>query len=425
MHGFLSWLHRVQKSITAPLSWCYHRVVPSSPRKVFPPYVPPQYHLTEAEENAPLPHPVAITLPWTTIFRGILGVGIAWVLFGVFAQVQSVVITLCIVLFLSLGLSPVISSMERHMPRWVAILLLYVVFLGLLVLVFSAMIPIVAEQLITIASQVRTLTQGTAIEEYPLVQQILSTLHIDPSQLESLLADNLTMLGGQLRTVVSGSLSVASGVFSGLVSFFFALVLLFFILLEREQVGEFFLLLVPRKDRHFIAYKVTEVQWKMAQWFEAQLLLMLSIAVLMGIGLLVIRLFFPIPYIFTIALFAGFMELFPYIGLLLTGVFAGLVALNVSWVAALITILWMMAAQALEGNIIVPVIMERVVGLSALVTLLSLSIAALIGNALGGVPLAVVFIILSVPLATTIKIFLREYMEQQSTTPPLNNTHVQ
>ena len=134
----------------------------------------------------------------------------------------------------------------------------------------------------------------------------------------------------------------------------------------------------------------------------------------MYVGMKIFEWMFGMKYAATIGLLAGIMELFPYIGVLITGVLCLLIAINISWLLVAIVLVWIGIAQFLEGNFLVPLIMEKVVGLSSVVTILAIAIGGILGSALGGVPLAILGMIFSVPIVASVAIFVEEYIHRDN-----------
>jgi predicted PurR-regulated permease PerM len=87
-----------------------------------------------------------------------------------------------------------------------------------------------------------------------------------------------------------------------------------------------------------------------------------------------------IPFALTLAIIAGIFEAVPMVGAYLGAIPAVLVALTISPVRALIVAIGFTVIQQLEGNIIVPQVMRRAIGVHPMVIL----IAALMGGTLFG-----------------------------------------
>lgn len=335
----------------------------------------------------------------------------------IFFQLQSVLIIAAIAFFLAIGLSPAVTILESFkIPRPLAILILYVIFFGGLGVLFVGVIPILSEQLMAIAHDVSVYINSSEAESGWIKDNLEKFgVGFDTQSVQQWLSSNLEVISRNLQSAAGSAFSIMSNVFKGVFNLIFALVLLFFILLERENISQFILSLFLPKDRAYLESRAESVQRKMFAWFKAQGILMLSVGVLMYAGMKILEWTLGMQYAATIGLMAGFMELFPYIGVLVTGILAGLVALNISWLLLLIVIIWIGFIQFLEGNVLVPMVMEKVIGLSSVATLLALSIGGILGNALGGVPLAILGMIFSVPIAASISIFVEEYVKKRRT----------
>ncbi len=355
---------------------------------------------------------IEFTISSATIAKVLVVVFLFLILGKLAVQLQSILIVTFICFFLAMGLSPIVSSLERRrIPRPLAILLLYILFLGVLVILFYQIVPILGEQLSAIAQDMKLFFQDQS--RYPWLQEIFTRLQFNPTDIEEFIAGNLTNISQNLKSVAGSTFDILSGIFQGVFNFVFALVVLFFLLMEREQIGKFMLTLFPHKERQYIEEKTLRIQKKMSSWFRGQLILMISIGLAIYLGMKILEYFFGMPYAATIGLLAGVMELFPYVGLIITYILAGLIALNISWILFFIVIGWIMLIQFLEGNLLVPLVMEKVTGLPSVVVILSLAIGGILGNAFGGVPLAIVGMIISIPTAASIGIFVDEYAKRR------------
>ncbi len=333
----------------------------------------------------------------------------------IFFQLQSILTIAAICFFLAMGLSPVLTIIESlKVPRPLAIFILYLVFFGALGILFVKIIPIIADQLLAIAVDLRSfiLSNGADV---PYLKSALEKVgaDFDPAAIQAWLTQNLEVISKNLQSAAGSAFGVMSDIFKGVFNFIFALVLLFYILMEREELGRFVLSLFPSKDRDYIAEKSVTIQNKMAEWFKAQIVLMVSVGAFMYVGMKILEWTVGMQYAATIGLLAGFMELFPYIGVMVTGILASLVALNISWLVFFAVLVWIVITQFLEGNVLVPVIMEKVVGLSSVTTLLAVASGGILGNAIGGVPLSILGMILAIPVAASISIFVEEYVRKR------------
>ncbi len=353
---------------------------------------------------------IEVVIASSTVVKILLIVALFMVARSLFVQLQNILTITAICFFLAIGLTPIVNSLEkRSIPRPIAILILYIGFLGALTVLFVAILPVIVEQVQPLLKDLTVF--GISLKDNMFLQELV---RMGGNELSGSLSGNFSEIFQHIQKFLGSTLSILSNVFQGIFNFGFALVLLFFILLEREMIGTFFLTLFPAKDREYIQSKMKNIQEKISKWFRGQAILMVSIGLMMYVGMKIFEYMFGMEHALTIALLAGFMELFPYIGVIITGLFAALIALNISWPLVVAIIAWIALVQFLEGNLLVPIVMEKVTGLSSVVVILALAIGGILGNAAGGLAFAIIAMILSIPIAASIAIFVEEYTKRNS-----------
>jgi len=366
------------------------------------------------DEVLKCPQEIELTVSSGTITKIFFIFVVFIILKNLFLELQSIIIILSFSFFLAIALAPILKKIESYkIPRPFAILILYLVFFGALGILFVQIIPIIAEQFQNIAIDLKNYFQeGNNLEAIPYLGDFLAKINLDTHELQKVFSDNLLTISDNLQGIAGSTFSVFSDIFQGVFNFIFALVLMFFILMEREQIAIFTLHLFPINKRAYVKSKFHSVQEKMSEWLKGQGILMISMGLFMYFGMKILEIFWGMKYAATIGLVAGFMELFPYIGVLITGVLAILIAINISLVLVVLITIWIAVAQFLEGNFLVPIIMEKVVGLSSVVTIIAISVGGILGGSLGGVPMAILGMIFSIPIAASIAIFVEEYVRR-------------
>ena len=106
-----------------------------------------------------------------------------------------------------------------------------------------------------------------------------------------------------------------------------------------------------------------------------------------------------------LAILGGFTEFIPYLGPILGGIPAVLVALSQSPTLAFITLILYVAVQQAENHILVPKVMQKAVGLNPVLSI----VALLVGGKLFGIPGA----ILAIPVATACSVAVKEIFRFQ------------
>ena len=145
-------------------------------------------------------------------------------------------------------------------------------------------------------------------------------------------------------------------------------------------------------------------------WFIGQLIDMIFVTVLTGLGLY----FLGVKLAITLALIAGIANFVPYIGALVGSLPALLVASAQSPTLALYTAILIGAIQLVEGNVLAPLIQKRTGDLPPALTILSQTVLGTLFGLMG--------IILATPLTVVAKTFVEKvYVEstlEQGTSRP-------
>jgi len=135
------------------------------------------------------------------------------------------------------------------------------------------------------------------------------------------------------------------------------------------------------------------------------------LALCMGILVFIVFSIVGLDYALTLACVAAIAEFVPYLGPVVTFASAALIALNQNPVLVLWLIPIYAALQFVEGNIMVPLIVGKSVGLNPVIVIFSLLTGATLGAQLGGsAALGLVGMIIAIPVANIVSIFVEEYI---------------
>jgi len=218
---------------------------------------------------------------------------------------------------------------------------------------------------------------------------------------ESLVRLQVEQLLDRLGSISLSLVRTTISIFGNLIVVFTLVFISFYLLLERENLDEYLSrLFSDGKDRR-VARLIKMIEKKLGNWFRAQISLMVIVGVMTYIGLRLLGIDFALP----LALLAGFLEIVPNIGPIISSVPAILAGLALSPLMGLSVAGLYFLIQQLENNLIVPQIMAKGVGINPLVTLLAL----ITGFKVGGVAGAV----LAIPVVILIETFLKEFFSSE------------
>jgi predicted PurR-regulated permease PerM len=318
--------------------------------------------------------------------------------------VRDVLLLLYISGLFAIGFSPIVRLIERQQllpigsqrfPRWLAILVLYLAILG----AFALVIALVAPPLVDQAQQLWSAKD----EMFDKAQQYLIS--------KGLLREHLTLQQAvEIAPGARGSEAIGRTVFSavvgvagGIVGLLTILILTFYLLVEAGTLRSLLLQLFPPRRRARVDAATRDITTKVSAWLSGQLLLGAIIGTTSAIGLWLLG----IPFFYVLALISGIGELIPIVGPVLAAIPAVAVAATVSLKKVLLVVVFFVVQQQIENHVLVPKVMSRQVGVSAVTVITAL----LIGGKLLGIPGA----ILAVPTAAILQVLVTEWMKSRET----------
>lgn len=300
----------------------------------------------------------------------------------------------------AIGFNPIVRMLEQQrllkergrIPRWLAILLLYVVILGSLTGIGMLIVPALVEQaraLWNAAPEMFDRAQAYLIRMGVLGERITLREAVERAE------------GATAGDAVGTVLTAVIGIFGGIFGVVTVLILTFYFLIEAEGLRNVFIRLFPRARRKQIAAASSEATGKISAWLNGQLLLAATIGTTAAVGLWLLG----VPYFYVLALIAGVGEMIPIVGPLLAAIPGIAVALSISPQKALLVAAFYLVQQQFENHVLVPKIMERQVGVSAVTVIVALLI--------GGELLGIVGAILAVPTAAILQVIYQETIARE------------
>ncbi|OGD31382.1 hypothetical protein A3C91_01445 [Candidatus Azambacteria bacterium RIFCSPHIGHO2_02_FULL_52_12] len=327
-----------------------------------------------------------------TLFKAALVVLGIWFLF----LVKEVLAILFLAIIIASALAPLGEFFDRfYLPRAVSVLGVYLVLIGVVVGVFYLIIPPLINDLKELALVVP--------EYYETVsKQIFKTTRgISPDYAKSA-QEFLINFGDKIKGFTAGIFGAVSGIFGGVVAFGAILVISFYLAIQKKGVEEFLRLVTPEVNEEYVLNLWRRVEKKLSKWLQGQLLLAFVVGILVFIGLS----FIGVPYALLLGFIAAIFEILPIAGPVLSAVVGVSVAILVSPVLALFTVLFYIILQQVENHVLVPILMKRATGLNPVVVIVALLVGAKLGGVLG--------MLISVPITTIAGELLEDFAKQKS-----------
>jgi predicted PurR-regulated permease PerM len=213
--------------------------------------------------------------------------------------------------------------------------------------------------------------------------------------------ENLPRLASSVGRWLSNVFDSVRGFILFLLNLIFVPVFAFYLLVDFPKVKRGMTDLVPVPYREVVVDRVREVDQAVASFLRGQLTIALILAFINSVGLVVIG----VPLGLVIGIVAGFANMIPYMSLVVGLLPAVLLcwAEHGSWVRVILVVAVFTGGQLLEGTYLSPRILGRSVNLHPVWVLLAIII--------GGSFFGIFGMLIAVPAAAAIQVFLRHWLE--------------
>jgi predicted PurR-regulated permease PerM len=303
-------------------------------------------------------------------------------------------------MLVAIGFGPLVRAIEhqqripvgsRRLPRWLAILVVYLAILGALTVVGMLVVPPLVEQGVELSAQLPDLVNRA---QQFLVDRGLLEHQITLGEAVRQAPDASGTAVGTAATALAWTAKTLLGVVT-------VVVLTFYLLVESDALSAGFARLFARENRPRVVEASRKISLKVSAWLSGQLILAGTIGASAAIFLYLLG----VPYFYVLALIAAFGEMIPIVGPFLSAIPAILAGLAVSPRAALYVAIFWLLQQQVENHLLVPKIMQRQVGVSPVIVITALLV--------GGSLLGIIGAVLAVPTAAIVQVVMQELLEER------------
>ena len=316
---------------------------------------------------------VTISVSTGTIIR----IFVAVLVFMGFFYVSDFIIALLVSVVLASTVEMPVRALGRWgVPRTVSVIGIFLILIFAIVAIVLVFIPPLADDLALFIKTLPKILESVRIFGKDMGFKDLSLAIADLSR-------NISK--GEILSVLKTSLFGTSGFFAttsvvigGIINLALTFVLAIYLALEEHGVQKFLRLIVPLNKEDYITDLWERAQKKIGLWMQGQLLLSFLVSLLVYIPMLILG----VPYATLLAILAFVGELIPMVGLTL----ATIPALFLAWTHGGTTLLGVVALiyfiiGQLESHVLVPKVMNKLVGVPSVVVI----IAFIIGAKLAGI----------------------------------------
>ncbi|SEM73270.1 Predicted PurR-regulated permease PerM [Lihuaxuella thermophila] len=294
-----------------------------------------------------------------------------------FSFLKAVLGPFFIAMIISYLLNPVVNLLsQRAVPRSIAVLLIYTLFIVSVVTLIINMLPLLEKQIYELAEH---LPEWNAQFQRMIQEYNDHSKDFLPISIQAGIQKSLTRLeqgiGDWVGDMMSGISSTLNQIFIAFIIPFLA----FYMMKDAKGIEKSLMALLPGSRRREIVRLFRDLDHALGNYIRGQLLVCLVVGLLAYLGYLLIGL----PYALLLAAIVSVFNLIPYLGPIFGAIPAVLVALTESKEMVIAVIIVNMIVQMLEGNLISPQIVGRSLHLHPLMIIFALLVGGEIGGILG------------------------------------------
>lgn len=323
-------------------------------------------------------------------------VALACIVVAAFWFVQKITWVLGLILvswLLVYSISPLVIYLKKKgVPHFFSVLIVYFAVLLLALLVFYLIIP-------TLIVELRALARYLATDYSYLLPQIISGLEdvLSNDNLIDALQNISRDLPAILQQAVTTATSFTLSVFSGLTDFIIVLFLVFYLLRDLEPLGRGLLRMFPAGWNKEVNHIIKIIDAKVGSYLRGNVVRCGIVGLFTGTALALVGM----PFALILGILAGVLNIIAYVGPFLAGIPAVILALTPDTPSVFLIIPLYLTVQAIDAFLLVPLLLGKAVDLRPFTIIVSLLIG---GRVLG--PLG---LILSIPIAATLKVIIYHY----------------
>jgi predicted PurR-regulated permease PerM len=292
--------------------------------------------------------------------------------------IRNIVMLLFLSFILMVALNPAVDRLQKYLriPRGIGIVVVYVLFFALIASVTALVLPPLTSEVIRLIGTI----------DLPYLQDLLSNF-FQFSNLE--LGSLVTQFTGSINFLVSA----ITGTFTSIFTFITLFIMSFYLMLDRPNLHRK-IVWFTKDNRHLSRAEefVNDLEVQLGGWVRGEVILMTSISLMTYFGLSLLK----VPFALPLAILAGFLEILPNLGPIISAVPAIIFAYLIQGPGMALAVVGLyLVIQQLENNLLVPRIMRVNAHVNPLISMLCILIGLQLYGIVGG--------LLAIPLYITLR----------------------
>ncbi len=287
-------------------------------------------------------------------------------------EVLAIVAPLFVGIFIAWLFDPAVKWFQkRGIRRPLGSVIMYVLFLGCLLIIISAIVPLLSDQINDFAQTLPSVFDSMKSWIDDIFNKLSAIQGFDAEAFEADLFKKIEEIGTNLASSLPTiTVSIIKSIFGGLGVFLVGMIIGFYLLVGFDNVNDTIITIFPKKMQSNAQALITTINTSLRKFVEGALLDSTFVFVITSIGLWLVGLKAPLLF----GLFCGLTNVIPYAGPYIGGAPAVIVGFSQSPTIGILVLVVIVVIQFLEGNFIQPLIMSKTTKLHPVTIMLGLLI---------------------------------------------------
>lgn len=314
-------------------------------------------------------------------------------------KILSVISPLFIGFVIAWLLNPLVNKLtKKGLNRTISVILVFALLIVFLYLFALAILPALANQVKDIVATIPAMISDVKLWIENIFDKFSDMSLENLDGIKAKFFESIEIFSTSLQTNLPNSIiNFITNMVSGLGTILLSFVVGFYMLFNFNSVSEHFIKLLPVKSRSEIEGLLSKISIVAHEYVRGTLLLSLILMIISFIGFSIIGLKGPL----LIATVCAVTNLIPYIGPYLGAGVAALIGFSQSNIVGILTLVFILITQTLEGNFLHPMIMSKKMDLHPVTILVSLLVFGYFFGIIG--------MVIATPLTALLKIIFNHF----------------
>lgn len=336
-----------------------------------------------------------------------------WKIFKIIGTILGILSPFFIGLVIAWLFDPIVTFLQKKgINRLLSTSIVFVLFIAILVLGGSLMIPSLGDQINEIINTAPTVIDNITNFFNNFMDDLSNIYNYDFAEIQSNIVESFNDIFLSITVDLPTTIvNILKSIIDGGINFIFGLFIAFYMLLDFNNVRKHLLVFIPKKVHSEFITLTDKLNKMLKSYVQGTLLIMLLLFICQSIGFTIAGLRAPLVF----GLFCAITNVIPYVGPYIGGIPAVIVGFTMDPLTGIFCLISVIICQALESYFLNPIVMSKTMKLHPVTIMLGLLIFGHFFGILG--------MILSTPVISCAKVILVYFNDKYQILNMINDTN--